>query len=124
MNRDELLRRLNELPFSKEDYWLITGGAMVLYGIRAETGDIDLGCTRKLAAELEANGYPVTVMPDGSKKICLSDDVEIFEEWLYDEAEILEGIPVISLKGLIEMKRSIGREKDLRDIQLIEEYIS
>lgn len=123
MNRDELLNRLETLNFSKEDYWLITGGAMVLYGLRDETGDIDLGCTPKLAAQLQAQGYPVTAMPDGTKKICYADDVEIFEEWLYDRVEMRHGVPVISLNGLIAMKRSIGREKDLRDIRLIEEYL-
>lgn len=123
MNREELLNRLQALDFSKEDYWLITGGAMVLYGLRAETGDIDLGCTRKLADELQAQGYPVTAAPSGKRKICYADDVEIFVEWLYDRVELCDGVPVISLNGLMAMKRSIGREKDLRDIRLIEEYL-
>ncbi len=30
---------------------------------------------------------------------------------------------VVSPKGLIEMKRKLGREKDIRDIQLIEEWL-
>lgn len=124
MNRAELLNRLKGLPFESGDYWLITGGAMVLYGLRAETGDIDLGCTGRLFEALRAQGYPVTVMPDGARKICFADDVEIFENWLYGDIEILEGIPVISLQGLIRMKHSIGREKDMRDIALIEAYIS
>ena len=29
----------------------------------------------------------------------------------------------VSPKGLIEMKRKFGREKDFRDIQLIEEWL-
>lgn len=29
----------------------------------------------------------------------------------------------VSPKGLIEMKRKLGREKDFRDIQLIEEWL-
>ena len=32
-------------------------------------------------------------------------------------------IQVVSSKGLIEMKRRLGREKDFRDIQLIEEWL-
>ena len=32
-------------------------------------------------------------------------------------------IQVVSSKGLIEMKRKLGREKDFRDIQLIEEWL-
>ena len=95
----------------------------MFYGFRQETGDLDLGCTSKLADELEAKGHPVEIMPDGTRKIHPLLDVEIFENWLYDQVEIIDSIPVISVKGLIAMKKSIGREKDLKDIQLIERYL-
>lgn len=124
MNRAELIARLETLPFAKNEYWLVTGGAMVLYGIREQTGDVDLGCTRALSEKLQAQGYPVKIMPDGSKRIEFAEDVELFEEWLFGEVEMLDGIPVISLPGLIEMKRQIGREKDLRDIGLIEKFMA
>ena len=47
----------------------------------------------------------------------------MFEGWICDEPVEIEGYQVISLKGLLEMKRGLGREKDLRDIRLIEEYM-
>jgi len=34
--------------------------------------------------------------------------------------ELVSGIPVISIDGLVQMKRKLGREKDLTDILLIE----
>ena len=46
------------------------------------------------------------------------------ENWLYDRVETVEDIPVISLKGLKEMKLSLGREKDLRDVALIDAYLA
>lgn len=124
MNREELIGRLKELGFAKEDYWLITGGAMVLYGLRSETGDIDLGCTAQLADQMESKGVPVTIMSDGTRKICPAQDVEMFEGWLYDKVEMMDGVPVISLNGLLSMKKALGREKDLRDIQLIEDVLA
>ena len=120
MNRVELLKVLESLNLDSKEYWLITGGAMVFYGFRQETGDLDLGCTSKLADELEAKGHPVEIMPDGTRKICPVLDVEIFENWLYDQVEIIDGVPIISVSGLITMKKSIGREKDIKDIRLIE----
>ena len=120
MNRVELLKVLESLNLDSKEYWLITGAAMVFYGFRKETGDLDLGCTSKLADELEAKGHPVEIMPDGTRKICPVLDVEIFENWLYDQVEIIDGVPVISVSGLVTMKKSIGREKDIKDIQLIE----
>ena len=123
MNRNELLRRLDELNYDKNEYWLVAGGAMVFYGFRDETGDIDLGCTKKMADELEAAGCPVKRLADGTRKLSPAPDVEIFEDWIVGQPEKHDGVPVVSVKGLIEMKRALGREKDLRDIRLIEERI-
>ena len=124
MERQELIERVKALGFPKEDYWLITGGAMVLYGLREQTHDIDLGCTSRLADELERQGAEVSIRKDGTRKLVLDGDVEIMENWLYDRVETVEDIPVISLKGLKEMKLSLGREKDLRDVALIDAYLA
>lgn len=51
-----LVQRLQELPFSKEEYWVVAGGAMVLHGFRLQTQDIDLGCSTSLADRLEQQG--------------------------------------------------------------------
>lgn len=123
MNKQEIIQRLQKLSFPRADYWLLTGGAMVLYGIKGETRDIDLGCRRKLADRLETEGYPVTHLSDGSRKIVIGSEIEIFEEWLFDRIETVEGIPVISLKGLVMMKEALGREKDKADIVLIREFL-
>ena len=119
LDKKQIIARLEELHLDDTKYWLITGGAMVLYGLREQTSDIDLGCTSDLADLLQQEGFPVERMPDGTRKIVVAEDVEIFENWLEDRVERFEGVPVISIRGLIEMKRALGREKDFRDIQLI-----
>lgn len=97
---------------------------MVLYGIRAQTQDIDLGCTSSMADLLEQQGYPITHLPDGTRRISCGEDVEIFENWVYDTVQFVSGFPVISLPGLIEMKKYLGREKDQHDIQLVQAFIT
>ena len=119
LDKKQIIARLEELHLDDTKYWLITGGAMVLYGLREQTSDIDLGCTSDLADLLQQEGFPVERMPDGTRKIVVAEDVEIFENWLEDKVERFEGVPVIFIQGLIEMKRALGREKDFRDIQLI-----
>lgn len=119
LDKKQIIARLEELHLDDTKYWLITGGALVLYGLREQTSDIDLGCTSDLADLLQQEGFPVERMPDGTRKIVVAEDVEIFENWLEDKVERFEGVPVISIQGLIEMKRALGREKDFRDIQLI-----
>lgn len=119
LDKKQIIARLEELHLDDTKYWLITGGAMVLYGLREQTSDIDLGCTSDLADLLQQEGFPVERMPDGTRKIVVAEDVEIFENWLEDRVERFEGVPVISIQELIEMKRALGREKDFGDIQLI-----
>lgn len=115
-----LLRRLQELPFSEQEYWVIAGSAMVLHGFRSQTHDIDLGCSTLLADKLEQQDYTVSRYEDGTRKILYSEDVEIFENWVEGTVEIISGVPVVCVDGLIQMKKKLGRDKDLMDIALIE----
>ena len=124
MNKQEIVQKLQEIGLPKEEYWVVAGGAMVLYGIREQTRDIDLGCSKTLADRLEADGYPVERLTDGNRRIAIGKDVELFEGWLYDRIEMWEGLPVISCKGLVMMKESLGREKDLADIAAIKKYMA
>jgi len=123
MKKADIIARLEGLGFDKNEYWAIAGTAMVLYGLREETHDIDLGCTAKLADELQKR-YPTTILDDGTRKIVPGSDVEIFEDWLYDKVVRVDDIPVISLPGLLTLKKTLNREKDQPDIQKIEAYIS
>ena len=119
-DKHSLLQRLKELSFPTTEYWVVAGGAMVLHGFRPQTRDIDLGCTTALADRLEGQGYPVSRCDDGTRKIIYADDMEIFENWLEGNLETVDGVPVVSVDGLIQMKKKLGREKDLADIALIE----
>ncbi len=123
MIKSEVIKRLQELNYAIDEYWVVAGGAMVLYDLRENTNDIDLGCTKALADKLEKCGYATSFLPDGTRRISVAEDIEIFEKWLFDKVEIRDGIPIISLKGLLEMKKSLGREKDRKDIQLIEQAL-
>ena len=117
MDKTQMLEKLARMDLPSTEYWLVAGGAMVLYGLREATGDIDLGCTARLAGELERRGCPTVRLEDGTRKISLGDDCELFENWLYDRVETVEGVPVISLRGLLAMKQALGREKDRADIE-------
>ena len=119
-DKNSLIQRLQEVPFSKNEYWVVAGGAMVLHGFRTQTHDIDLGCSTLLADKLEQQGYVVSRCEDGTRKILYSENIEIFENWIDGSVEIISGVPVVCVDGLIQMKKKLGREKDLEDIALIE----
>lgn len=123
MNKQKIIEILKQLPFSKEDYWLVTGAALVLYNIREETSDIDIGCTTDLINKLINQGYEYKILNDNTKYIKYNQNIEIYEKWLFDKVYYIDEIPVISIKDLIEMKTKLGRPKDLEDIKLINYYL-
>ncbi len=119
VTKQDILNILGSFPYDRCQYWLITGGAMVFRGFREETGDIDLGCTTEMADRLETEGYLVRKDGDGKRRFRVGETIEIFEDWLYDSVEMIEGVQVISVNGLLRRKQELGREKDLREIELI-----
>jgi hypothetical protein len=44
-------------------------------------------------------------------------------EKMIKEADIIDGLPFVKLEYLIEWKKFFRREKDLKDIELIEEFL-
>ena len=69
LDKEEIVCLLKEAAFGIDEYWVTSGAAMVLYGIRDTTRDIDLGCTSQMADRLESTGYSVEILRDGSRKI-------------------------------------------------------
>lgn len=113
---------MSPFDFDKTKYRISTGAALVLHGIKETTNDIDVGCDSDVAKELLDKGYPVHVYPEGYRKICFDESVDVFENWSPGETVIIDGQPVLTLDAIIEIKKALGREKDFADIALIEAY--
>jgi hypothetical protein len=121
MNKATIISKVRELDFDVNEYWVIAGAALVLHGLRAETADIDLACTKKLFCELLLQGYTAEKNELDYRKISLEENIEIFEEWNVDGIIFIDDIPTANLEGLKEMKIKMGRAKDIQDLKLIEE---
>lgn len=123
MDKTEIIKELNSFPYDKEDYWVLAGSAMVLYEIKEKTSDIDLGCNQKMADQLERQGFFFKLTESGNRHFKYSDSIEIFENWIKDTVTLVEDFPVITITGLIEMKKELNREKDKKDMLLVNEYL-
>ena len=90
MNKETILAKLADFPYGMDGFWLVAGAALVLFGVRSETADIDMGCTTKAADRLEADGYPCEITGDGCRRFRIGGDLEIFENWLCGSVEIVD----------------------------------
>lgn len=123
MKAEDIRRRLAELALDTNEYRINAGGAMVLHGLREETHDLDIWCTKKLGDTL-AQRCDVQVLPDGTRRFVPAPDVEIYENMLPGETVFLNGIPVAPLEDVLALKRQLNREKDRRDIAVLEAAIA
>ena len=120
-----------QLPIGK--YAVISGGSLSVRGIR-EHGDVDVVVTADLYEQLKNDGSweevekrpgsfglqkgNYEVLPDFTNAIgCALTVEEVIEN-----ADVIEGVPFMSLDDVVKLKEAMGREKDMRDLELIREY--
>lgn len=133
MNIFEEVKKL-ELPLGQ--YIVLGSGILGALGIR-DIGDVDLLVSPLIFEKLKTDGWEYEeVEIEGRVREKLSRDfVEIYKDFWYggksqfsmdmiSEAEIIDGVPFLSLLKLREIKEAMSREKDKRDILLIDEYLS
>lgn len=53
MKKDELLELIKTLKIDKEEFWVLSSGALVLRGIYPDAGDLDIAVTNKGLDELK-----------------------------------------------------------------------
>ncbi|MCI9585103.1 MAG: hypothetical protein HFH45_00460 [Bacilli bacterium] len=129
MNKDEIISILRKYNFNTNDYIVLSTGAMVIHGIKETAHDIDLAVSSKFYNELiktyDCECYLEYQINGKSMKV-YSFDVFDFGEDYFDTSSInlIDGIPVQSINSILKFKKSLNREKDIKDIQLIEEYIN
>jgi hypothetical protein len=133
MNFEEIKNKVKELGFPVGQYALFGSTPMAAHGIR-DSHDIDMVVSHELYSKLEKRGWNKMTLPSGAK-ILVRDDIEAFDGWMHldsyhpdvatliREAELIDGIPVVKLKEVLAWKKAFGREKDLKDVELIEDYM-
>lgn len=123
LNKENIIKMLKDMNLPVNEYWVTSGAGLVLHGIKDGTNDIDLGCASNLWENFLRKGYTYKVGKDKSNIMEINDSVEMIKNWFVDEIEFIDGLPVASLESIKKQKAELGREKDIRDIELIDEYI-
>ncbi|WP_346849061.1 hypothetical protein [uncultured Clostridium sp.] len=123
LGKEYIVKILKNMELPLSEYWITSGAGLVIHGVKETTNDIDLGCTTNLVELFLKKGCKYTVEKDNSRIIQINDTIEILENWFVDEIVIIDGLPVGSLESIKKQKAQLGREKDIKDIKLIDDYI-
>lgn len=120
MNKEELLKLLDSLKINKEEFWILSSGALVLRDLFPDAGDLDIAVTDKGLEELNQN-YNLKQKENGwyivnDKIECVCDGAK---ENLKYQPELVEGYYVQNLQEYYEFLLQSNRKKDKLRIEIV-----
>lgn len=124
MNKEELIQLINTLNIDKEEFWVLSSGALTLRGIYKDAGDLDIAVTNNGLKQLKEN-YELRQKKNNwytvnDKIECVCDGEK--SELRY-QPEYIDGIYVQNINEYLEYLNSSTREKDRKRIDLVKKYI-
>ncbi len=123
MNKREYIEKLESLKLDKDYYRVISGGVMLLYGLKDSTADIDIKVKPAYFEKLKSvfDFKKSSKYPDLYE---ISDDIEVrVLDFNNDDTRFVDGYPVESLELTLEWMLEHNRPKDQRKIKIIQEYL-
>jgi len=123
MNKQEYLQKLDELALDKNKYCIISGGVMLILGLRDKTSDIDIKVTLDYFEELQSR-FTFKKSPKYDYLYELSDEVEVaVQDFTKESIEYVDGYPINKIENELAWKIKNNREKDKPDIERIKKYL-
>lgn len=121
MNKEELLKLIRSLKIDKEEFWILSSGALVIRGIYPDAGDLDIAVTERGLQQLREN-YDLIEKANGwyivnDKVECILDTKEPWKIEKFGEYNLQ------SIEKYYEFLKESNREKDKARIPLVEEYM-
>ena len=124
MNKEELFQLASTLELPKEDFCIISGGALVAHGLREHTNDLDIDITQK-GFDILKERYSLELVREDIKQYKVTDKIECFlVDKLESDIVYIDNYPCESLISIYNFKKRINREKDRADILAIEKYLN
>ncbi len=127
---------LSKLSLDDTNSVVMASGILHALGIR-ESHDVDIIVGKDVFEMLRGNENLAERTNEFGNPILVNDTVDISLGWVQDSnlsfiyedllkdkhTVVIDGVRYLSLETLLEAKKIWGREKDLEDIRLIEEYL-
>lgn len=114
------------LKLPKGSFIVVGSGILGALGIR-ESSDIDLVVDEVVFRNFKDLGWDTGLW--GDKTVYQRGVFDIGNDWygetaqdLLQRAQVIDDVPYLSLNEVYEWKKTKGREKDLRDIALIDDF--
>lgn len=125
MNKIELLKLLDSLNLPKTEYYILSSGSMLLYGLRDIANDLDLCVSNELFKHLKEKYNLNENNKNDSGFYKISEDIEIVPNDKKNfKMDYIDEYPVENLKTILEFKEKRNLPKDKKDIENIKKYLN
>jgi hypothetical protein len=123
-----LVQELNDLDLPNKEFAVFGSGPMAIRGLK-EPGDLDVIVKQGLWDYLSAK-YGVS--KEESYPVIHVGGIDFFNDWespeydinkLIDEADLINGVRYVKLGTVLAWKKQRNKEKDKKDVTLIEDYL-
>ncbi len=133
MKKGDLMKeieKLDNMGIPRSSYVVIYGGAMVFHGIKEDTHDLDLwSIDSETFCKIADMGFETDRLTDGAGNhqtvIHISEHTDIYNGQLWSPIKFSDdvyGINVQTPESICLEKMARGREKDKKDVELIEKW--
>ena len=124
MNKQEVIKLLKKLNLPISDYYVLSSGCLVLYGLRNIANDLDLCVKPELFEKLRVKYN----LKEEDKNECgfyhINDLVEVVVSGKYPfEFDVVEGYQVQKLEQILNSKINSDKPKDKADVENILNYL-
>ena len=123
MNKNTLIEKVAALHLADGSYCVLAGGAMLFYGLRTSTQDIDLHVNEAAFDILKAT-QKLVLLDEQRRHYAIGEDVELY---VVAQDDIVftrcDGICIQTPQAVLALKKRLDREKDRADICALEKYI-
>lgn len=132
-----VIEEAKKLQLPVRQYIVVGGGCLAVRGLR-ETKDLDVVVKPSLFDTLLERGWPQDFAYERrwNRRRAKRGNIEIYPDMFLEKtnsfvdvdnlirrADIIDGVPFLPLGDLRVFKSDTGREKDLRDVVLIDNFL-
>lgn len=119
MKKQEFIDKLNSFGFPRTEFIILSGGSLLLRGLREETADFDLSASEALVKSLDLKNCP----KDEVGCYVPFEDVQMKPDMESRTFDVIEGFRCQTLEDILALKLRLMRPKDIKDIEAIENFL-
>ncbi len=115
----EIYKIIQKYNLPKEEFIILAGSSLVIRGIKNKTNDLDIAVSPNLYNYLLKNYNPIK-----EENTYVIDNLNFGSLYYNEDFDIINGYKVQKLNNLIKFKQKLNREKDKKDLILINKYLN